>query len=442
VTAKQGAGSEAVGEILRPLSAHERLFWAIDRVNIFNFSVAVTIRGTVAHERWTRALAQVQKRHPLLNACVSIRNAETGQDDPHAPAFVQGEGQPISIAFRPRSSVDEWRWVMEAEHLEPFDASVAPFLRAVLLEDSEGCDLILTANHVVLDGMGMVGLIRELLTALAGKRLAPLSEAMPGPLSAPPSADERTARMSSADAVSGAAVQAGAAVAEAKVRASKRRIGDGKPPTVSALRLSKQMSAELLRCSRKHEATVGSVLLAALARALQELSPELRTSEVRFVAPVDVRPHLANEGDFVLSFINARGVVPHQAVGLWESARAIRAQLVPYQSFAAIEMVFNAVKGAMSQNLEPITLVDYLAGAYGHDLILTNLKSVEFETVPGGMSVEAVWGPSVLGRLEGEHVVGAVTFAGVLHLVYTSHSPVAGLLERVRKMIGDACAKA
>ncbi len=71
---------------------------------------------------------------------------------------------------------------MEAEWLKPFDPSIAPFLRAVLLEDNDGCDLILTANHV-LDGMGAIELVRDLLAALPGQKLPALP--------VPPSPEDR-----------------------------------------------------------------------------------------------------------------------------------------------------------------------------------------------------------------------------------------------------------
>jgi hypothetical protein len=156
---------------------------AIDRVNGFNFSIAVTLRGVISHADWISAFAKAQKRHPLLNACIGYQNRD-GVNDPHAPVFVRTANRPIPLNFRRRTSSTEWQRVMEAEQAKSFDASTAPFLRATLLEDSEGCDLILTANHVVLDGVGTVVLLRDLLAALSGEPLLPLPLAL--------SAEERT----------------------------------------------------------------------------------------------------------------------------------------------------------------------------------------------------------------------------------------------------------
>ena len=47
--------------------------------------------------------------------------------------------------------------------------------RVNILEDDHGCDLIVTAHHAILDGMGALRLIRDVLAVLSGERLAPLA---------------------------------------------------------------------------------------------------------------------------------------------------------------------------------------------------------------------------------------------------------------------------
>lgn len=75
-------------------------------------------------------------------------------------------------------------------------------------------------------------------------------------------------------------------------------------------------------------------------------------------------------------------------------------------------------------------------------MLLSNLRTVELPPAPDGLTLEAVWGPSVLLGVEGEQMIGAATFDGALHLVYTSFSPVTGLLETVQEMIAEACMNA
>ena len=417
-------------EALRPLSPYERLFCAIDRVNGFNFSLAVTFRGTISHVHWIAAFAQAKERHPLLSARIN-------HDDPHAPVFIRAADLPIPLKFRQRSSPTEWQRVIEAEQANPFDSSAGPFLRATLLEDNEGCDLIVTANHVVLDGVGAVAFVGDLLAALAGEKLERLPVA--------PSAEDRTVHARSTTIQLTKVPQADGSrqqtVDALPPRKFTRRIGTG-APTVDGLRFSHEQTAELVRCSRQQQATVGSVLIAAVASALQTLSPALKNGDIRMNVPIDARPYLDNAADFVLSIIGARCIAPYPAKSLWESARAIRSQLMPWQSFAEIESTFNRMKAMMAMNLDPASLIDTMGSKFGYDVTVTNLKHVHFATLPAALSVEAVWGPSVLMGYEGEHTVGTATFDGALHLVYTSHTPVAGLLNKVQTTIATACAEA
>lgn len=132
---------------LRPLSGFEHLFWAVDKINGFNFAIAFSFSGNVAHARWKAAFEQVQQRHPFLNAGIN-------EEDPLAPFFTRGAGLPIPLVFQRRASSADWRPVMESEVAKPFDLSKGPLLRAAILEDDKGCDLVITAHHAIIDGMG------------------------------------------------------------------------------------------------------------------------------------------------------------------------------------------------------------------------------------------------------------------------------------------------
>jgi hypothetical protein len=411
------------------------MFWAVDVINGFNFTVAVSFRGTIERARWIAAFAQAQAKHPFLNVSVN-------QGDPQAPYFTRGEGLPIPLTFERRTSPMQWQRVMESEFAEVFDLSTAPLLRAMLLEDDEGCDLVLTANHVIIDGIGVLGLVRDLLAALSGAMLARLPD--------PPPAEDRVANLRTSTQLHAvqnghqtAPVQAGAenSAAAAPVRTFARRKATGKP-TIAAVRFSKEETALLLRRARAQQTTAGAALLAAMAAALRTLSPAMKEVDLHMVTPVDARPYLGNENDFVLSIGTARAVSPCHDTELWANARALKSQLAPFQSFAAMEATFGRVEAALALKLDALALVDMLIGGFGHDVLLSNLRNVELPPAPDGLTVDAVWGPSVLLGVEGEQMIGAATFGGALHLVYTSFSPVTGLLETVQQMIADACVDA
>jgi hypothetical protein len=403
---------------LRPLSGIEHLFWALDKVNGCNFAIAASSRGSIAHSQWRDAFAQVQARHPLLNAGIN-------DDDPFAPWFTCGAGLPIPLAFLRRASSTHWQRVMESEVAEPFHLSTGPLLRAVVLEDPSGCDLVLTAHHAAVDGMGVVALMRELLQVLAGR---PLS-GQP----VPPSAEERAIEFRALNPLP-APLDGASAEPQPRNRSYASRNRRGKA-AVAAMRISPEQTAQLLRLARSEQTTMGALLLAAAASSVRALSPRLQEADLRLTAAVDARPYLGNEEDFVLSIISPRAIVPYPQQQLAASARAIKSQIAPFQSFLAIEAVFARVGEVVAQKLDAATLVNMLAKGFAHDVGVSNLKTLEFPAQAGSLVVESVWGPSVLAGYEGEHFIGSATFAGALHLVYSSFTPLPGLLGLVIKKL-------
>ena len=411
--------------MLRPLSGFERLFLAFDKINGFNFGIALGFRGAIADIRWERAFDQVRTRHPLLNAGIN-------EDDPHAPCFVSGAGLPIPLAFQRRISSIQWQRVMESDIGNPFDLASGPLLRASVLQDEKSCDLVITANHVVIDGMGVLAVVRDLLRALAGERLTLRS--------IPPSAEERATKIRAVDPVPNVLGNS-AEEPQPRNRTYTSRNRKGKA-TISALRLSQERSAQLFQYARREKTTVGALLAAAAASALRDLTPQLNEADLRLTAAMDARPYLENEDDFVLSVISPRAIVPYPDQDLAASARAIKQQIAPFQSFGAIAATFERVDSVLAQKLDAATVVNAMAQGFAHDVGVSNLRTVEFARVSDSLEVESVWGPSVLVGYEGEHFIGVATFDGALHLTYSSFTPSSGLLEAVHQTISNVCGDA
>jgi hypothetical protein len=418
----------AVPAKLRPLSGYERLFLAVDKINGFNFGIAVTFRGKLDRARWIAAFAAVQKRHPLLNAGID-------GDEPQAPFFFRVEGLPIPLAFRARAASDDWQRGMETDVAEPFDLSTGPLLRATLLEDGSGCDLILAAHHAVIDGIGVITLIGDLLQSLAGHALPPL------PL--PPTAEEHVARVLPPPAAQPAPAGPNAPPPPpppAAGRGFKSRNRKGKA-SLSALRLSPEQTAQLQRCARREQTTLGALLMAAMESTLRTLSPAHKEAELHLIAPINLRPYLGNENDFVLSVITARAITPPSDQDLFAAARTIKSKILPFQSAAGAGEIFARVAALLAMGFDSATIGNILIEGFAHDVSVSNLRKVEFPTVPDGLTVESVWGPSVLLGFDAEHVLGSATFAGALHLVYSSFAPLPGLLETLQEKLAHACAK-
>jgi NRPS condensation-like uncharacterized protein len=424
-----------LSETLRLLSPLERLVDAIVEINGFNFCMAVSFRGKITHPRWMDAFAQLQQRHPLLNASLN-------HDDPQLPFLRRLEDLPIPLKLELRTSPTQWERVVETECEQPFADAAAPLVRAVLLEDDHGCDLILTSHHTILDGIGAVSLLRDLLTALAGEKLRPLA--------LPPSVEERLAearRLTPAPPADSPRAIEALRSAEASLhflagrpaRFFERHTGERRP-TISSLRLSPEETGQWLRCARAHQVTLGAVLLASLAAAARRLNPSLKQTDIRLAVPVNARPYLKNEDDAVFCISTPYVVSLYPEMGVWESARALSAQLAALKGLDAIDTYLQGIKAIMDAGLDTKTLVEFMASQYGADLTLTNLKSVDFPKLPEGLSVEAVWGPAVSSPIAGHFVIGAATANGALHLVYTTYAPLPGMLETTRAIITQACA--
>jgi hypothetical protein len=51
----------------------------------------------------------------------------------------------------------------------------------------------------------------------------------------------------------------------------------------------------------------------------------------------------------------------------------------------------------------------------------------------------AIWGPAILGQIQGELSAGICTFNGQLRIVCASHAPFPDYLDRVRDVLDTAC---
>jgi hypothetical protein len=211
---------------------------------------------------------------------------------------------------------------------------------------------------------------------------------------------------------------------------------------ISALCLSQEQTSRLLRYARHEQTTIGAVLSAATLFALRDLSSQLKEADLRLTTAIDARPYLGNEDDFVLSIISPRAIAPYPNQTLSASARAIKTQIAPFQTFAAIATTFERVEGVLAQKLDAATLVNVMAQGFAHDVGVSNLRTVEFPVLSDCLAAESVWGPSVLVGYEGEHFIGSATFAGALHLTYSSFTPLPDLLKAVRETISNACGEA
>jgi hypothetical protein len=151
----------------RELNELEYFTWCIGQP--YNLVVAVHLRGDLGPDRLRAALDKVQRRHPLLNV-----NVDVGPDG--RPAFSSDGVGAIPLAVVDAAEPDETLRLVETELASPFalgatapEAPRLPLLRVSLLlprEPARATAVVLTAQHVVADGLSLVFLVRDLLRFL------------------------------------------------------------------------------------------------------------------------------------------------------------------------------------------------------------------------------------------------------------------------------------
>jgi Condensation domain len=404
--------------VLRELSSIERMLWLRDQNHCNHFSMAAEIRGHTTVTMWRNALDQLQRRHPLLNVLI-------GLEENSRPVFCQAGEDKIPLVVRKRTSPLQWQAEVEKELSAPFDTSESPLMRAQLLLGDDRCEVILTTHHSIADGMAIVYVIRDLLQAVSGEKLAPLP--------VPPSQDEILApilrtlpsRMSE-DEAHHASVS----------RPTAFRHNDGARPRVTGLRLSPERTSLLLNSARRQQTSVHAAISAALVLIGRESLPPWKEHGVRVLSPISLHKALNVENDCVLALTaGIMSFAPPAGSGFWDLARWAKEGLRPFQTMEGVRRM----SAMLEKNVSNHANVETVAPGMGHELMVTNVQQFPFENRFGDLTLEGLWGPSTLNGFEGEQVVGIATVNGSLHIVHTSYTPIGTFLNRAVDLLMNAC---
>ncbi len=144
--------------VLRGLDPAERYFWLLGHGANMNLVVLAELARRLDPEDLRRALAAVQRRHPLLRARVDVVDGE--------PVFVEVAGEiPLSALAAP----DDVVGAVGAMLNRPFDPDPGPLVRCVHL-DGEGGDrsvVALIVHHALADARGGVRALQQVLRRAA-----------------------------------------------------------------------------------------------------------------------------------------------------------------------------------------------------------------------------------------------------------------------------------
>ncbi|MFJ9031005.1 hypothetical protein ACIRQP_21235 [Streptomyces sp. NPDC102274] len=405
---------------MRPVGAFERLYYRFTERSPLHFVVAVEFDAALAAADLRTALAAVQARHPLLNVHVEDRPS-SGLGFYRAPSVPAVD---VRVADGdPRA----WQSAGAEELARPFDRAVAPLMRAVLLRDEGASTVLLTFDHTIADGMSATYVLKDLVASLNGVPLSPL----PVPLSQEELIARALPAMAELDLPEPPAPDP-----RMRVPATNRpftRI----PPQVGTLTLDAAFTTTLLERCRAEKATVHAAVVVAASRARATLREE--EEYVRVLSPFNIRSHIGGVGECVDYFLAApTGMVPHDGSALWDQARRVCTELGAIRSALGVVTASTILQQVITSDADAFTAAEFMIAGLSFEVMISNLGVLDIAPA-GPVRPRAVWGPMILTQLEGEEVLGIVTYEGQLRIVACGPAPTDALLEAVRTTLIEAC---
>ncbi len=157
--------------IVRPLDAVEH---NMERLNRIANGAGVVyqmakIRGTLTAEAVRDALAQLQRRNPMMRVRIAL--SETKEQ-----LVWETSDNPIALTVLEVDNLDEWESLMEADmNAGPTASWDGPAFRAALLHSAGAPDqsvLLLIGDHCACDAISCSAMVAELLELVAGQASA------------------------------------------------------------------------------------------------------------------------------------------------------------------------------------------------------------------------------------------------------------------------------
>lgn len=135
----------------------ERLMLRRPNMNII---IVAKIKGKITESQLKKAIKRLRQKHSILASRIEF--------DEEQNAWLKNNNVPeIPIEFIQKRSNEDLMAKVEHELKHLFDFARGPLIRFVLLQSSEGCDLIVNGHHVICDALGLSYLIKDILLLAA-----------------------------------------------------------------------------------------------------------------------------------------------------------------------------------------------------------------------------------------------------------------------------------
>src|ERR1700720_599178 len=315
--------------------------------------------------------------------------------------------------------------VGKTELSTPFPVEDALLVRAVLLHEAHRATILLTVHHSIADGLSVALIVRDILESLSGEPLEALAVPQPQEDLYPSPTIQSTELGSEAPEEPAPPSAPGTLL--------KR---DRSLLRVRGLRLPAELSDRLRERSRREGTTLHGALAAALVFSGRDIQREWREAPVRVISPVNNRTILGRGDDCALSIIFPIGSYnPKSASQFWEIARSVRDDLANVRTPGGLSAVLRGFEQLISSKPGVQGIAQFELQVCACEMMVSNLGVLPFEVDFGDLRLEALWGPSVFVGIEGEQMIGAATVRGAIHLLHSSYTPIASLLETTEQVL-------
>ncbi|UUF13098.1 MULTISPECIES: condensation domain-containing protein [Flavobacterium] len=399
----------------RTLGAFEKTFWLLDQIDSKDFALAAEVEGKESVSTWQMAIEQVQQRHPNLSVRVTM-------DEFKRPVTEHVDS--LEIPLRVIEADDDYKWEREAEKelALRFDTQQGPLLRVVLIQKPKDTVIILVANHTLADGSSLNFLFRDILAAAAGQKLEVL---------APQKSNDETLGLPDDTVVTDTE----------NVDFVFKRI----PPVfpkVDSIRFSAETTLNILERSRREQTTVHGAICAAVVLAGRKLRNDWADKKLELISPICTRKALRLDDNFGLN-ITTHPVYFETELNLsfWDIARFAKMGLNGTDSVEHVQNYIDFFRKLTFNSADIQQMIDVLKEAFNHDIMVTNLVRVKYNTDFGKLKLKAVYGPMVRSGKGKEQTIGAISTNGQLGLTNTSDNPIPGILKEMQSILINACKK-
>ena len=272
------------GIVLRNLGIFERALFLSDRHAPFNVISILRLEHAPVPEIVQHALGVLQKRHPLLQACI-----KEGK-------FVRLSNPSLNFKITEQQGDINWLEVVEHEMNTRLNPESGLF-RGSYIYNSLHADLFLTFHHSIMDSASVVHLFDELLQICAG---APYSDEITPPIPlevAPPVEEQFPAPFKGLRGSTKIAKYALAQMAD-EIR-YQWRMREKRTPSVHpgahgfplTLTISESLVDALSKRCRANKVTLNSLLNAAILLVTNRLLYAGRLTPMRTFSFADLRPY-------------------------------------------------------------------------------------------------------------------------------------------------------